>query len=71
MDTPNKTFSPVLTVHPARDIINQKRRWLSCPLCGRGKVLKLLPTTSATDLIVYCRNCKRESIVNIDPVPAP
>ena len=42
-----------------------------CPACGRAKVLKLLPTTEARDLIVYCKSCKAESIVNIPQVPEP
>lgn len=37
-----------------------------CPKCGRGKVLKLNPATRATDLVVYCKVCGKESIVNID-----
>lgn len=39
---------------------------LICPLCGKGKVLKLKPTTRAEDLVVYCKVCGKESIVNID-----
>lgn len=42
-----------------------------CPRCGRGKVLKLLPTTQAKDLTVHCKICKQESVVNIPSVPVP
>ena len=42
-----------------------------CPRCGRGKVLKLLPTTEARDLTVHCKICKQESVVNIPSVPVP
>lgn len=51
--------------------IDTNQRWLMCPACGRGRVLQLLPTTRAKDLIVYCKVCKRESIVNIPSVPVP
>lgn len=37
-----------------------------CPRCGRGKVLRLNPKTRATSLVVYCKHCGMESIVNID-----
>lgn len=47
--------------------IETKGGWLLCPICHRQKVLKLLPETRATQLVVYCKNCKQESIVNIDP----
>ena len=42
-----------------------------CPACRKGKVLKLLPQTSATNLPVYCKVCRQESIVNISPEPEP
>lgn len=41
-----------------------------CPVCGKGKVLKLLDHTIAHDLPVYCRRCGKESIVNIE-APEP
>ncbi len=46
-------------------------QWLVCPACGVGKVLKLLPSTEAKNLIVFCRVCHKESIVNIPLVPVP
>lgn len=42
-----------------------------CPACGKHKVLRLLPNTTAKDLAVYCKQCGKESIVNISPEPAP
>ena len=44
---------------------------LICPKCGRGKILRLVPTSTAKDLVIYCRVCKQESIVNISSEPAP
>lgn len=42
-----------------------------CPVCGKGKVLKLREDTTAYALPVYCRRCGQESIVNIEaPEPA-
>lgn len=51
--------------------IKTNQGWLRCPACGRGRVLQLLPTTQAKDLVVYCKVCKKESIVNIPSVPVP
>ena len=42
-----------------------------CPACGKQKVLRLLPNTNAKDLVVFCKRCNKESIVNISPEPAP
>ncbi len=71
MNTHSQTFSQVLHSAPACDKITAEQKWLMCPACGRAKVLKLLPTTEARDLIVYCKSCKAESIVNIPQVPEP
>lgn len=71
MDTPKQTFSALLQSTPACDKIKPNNGWMKCPRCGRGKVLKLLPTTTASDLVVYCKICNRESIVNIPSVPVP
>lgn len=71
MNAPKQTFSRVLNNSPACGRINTNNGWLLCPKCGRGKVLKLLPTTVATDLTVHCKICKQESVVNIPSVPVP
>ena len=43
-----------------------KDGWLLCPVCGKQKVLRLTPGTTAKDLPVYCKLCRQESIVDID-----
>lgn len=43
-----------------------KDGWLMCPVCGKGKVLRIHADTTAHALPVYCRRCGQESIVNID-----
>lgn len=53
------------------DKIQTNDGWLLCPRCGRGKVLKLLPTTVVTDLEVHCKICKQKSVVNIPKEPEP
>lgn len=48
-------------------IMPTSRGWILCPYCNGSKRLqRIKPETRATDLPVYCRNCKREYIVNID-----
>lgn len=42
-----------------------------CPVCGKHKVLKLLPETRAENLSVFCKRCGKESIVNISQEPEP
>ena len=48
------------------DKLTVKDGWLLCPVCGKHKVLRLTPGTTAKDLPVYCKRCGQESIVNID-----
>lgn len=52
---------------PACDILQVKDGWLMCPKCGQCKVLRLCPNTLARNLIVYCKRCHAESIVDISP----
>ena len=50
--------------------IRVKDGWAFCPLCGKGKLLKILPETSVRSLPCKCKLCRQESIVNIKaPVP--
>lgn len=39
-------------------------RWLLCPVCKEQKTIRLLPSTQVKALPVYCKRCKKESIVN-------
>lgn len=46
--------------------------WVICPVCGRGKVLKCLPETTGHNIVIYCKRCGQEAVINIDkPVPVP
>lgn len=48
-----------------------KNGWVMCPVCGKGKLLKILPTSVARDIPRQCKFCKKETIVNIEaPEPA-
>lgn len=48
-----------------------KDGWVICPVCGKGKLQKLLPGTTAHNLPRKCKRCGQETIVNIDaPEPA-
>lgn len=44
-----------------------KDGYVVCPTCKRNKrLLKIGPETKASDLVVYCRDCKTEHVVNIE-----
>lgn len=43
-----------------------KDGWAFCPVCGKGKVLKLRPDTTVRNLPVKCKRCGQTSIVTID-----
>ena len=47
--------------------MSTKDGYLLCPICRRQKVLRLLPDTYGQKIPVWCKTCKQESIVNIDP----
>ena len=37
--------------------------WVVCPVCRRGKLLKLTEATRAQGLVLFCRQCKHETVV--------
>lgn len=43
-----------------------KDGWLICPFCRRRKILQVRPETTAKNLIVYCRDCRTETMVDIE-----
>lgn len=47
-----------------------KNGWVMCPVCGKGKILKVNRTTIVRNLPSFCRRCGQETIVNID-APEP
>lgn len=50
----------------ARDILSVSADGkLICPLCGRPTQQRVRPTTTLTDFPLYCKLCRRESIVNM------
>ncbi len=55
----------MITVECEAGKLRIKDHWVLCPVCRRGKVLKLRPGTRAENLAVYCRVCKTESVVDI------
>lgn len=38
-----------------------------CPDCRSRMSPKILPTTKGTDIVLFCRKCKTELIVDIEP----
>ena len=65
MDISKKTEAKVLQTKNKCDIIHTKDGFLLCPKCGRRTDQKIMPTTVAEDLPVFCKKCKQTSIVNI------
>ena len=48
-----------------------KDGWVMCPVCGKGKILKINPDTTVHNLPRPCKRCGQVSIVNIEaPEPA-
>ena len=45
--------------------------WVICPVCQRGKLLKVHADTNARNLPRKCKRCGQETLVNIEaPEPA-
>ena len=44
-------------------------RWYPCPKCGYGKLLKIREDTIIRNALFYCKRCKQENLINIEPEP--
>ena len=40
--------------------------WVFCPICRKGKVLRLRPETRVVGLEGYCKRCNQLSVLDID-----
>lgn len=51
-------------------MISTNQRWLMCPCCGKQKLARLAPTSSARELYLFCKRCNREVYIPaIEPEP--
>lgn len=50
--------------------IVSKDGWAICPVCGKGKLIKLLATTTVHDLPCKCKRCGHITKLNIE-APEP
>lgn len=40
--------------------------WLGCPVCHQKTRTKILPTTRLDHFPLYCRHCKKETLVRVE-----
>lgn len=53
------------------DKLTIKNGWVFCPVCSKGKLLKVNPDTTVHHLPLKCKLCGQETLVNIEaPEPA-
>lgn len=69
MDKLSQTFlqknDRVLQSNAACGIIRQNKGFAICPTCRMTKLVRIRPDTVARNLQLYCRQCKREIVVDI------
>lgn len=41
--------------------------WCGCPRCGFPKMLKVRQDTILKNFPAYCKKCKKESVITIEP----
>ena len=47
-----------------------KDGWVFCPVCNKGKILRVLPSTTVHELPCYCKKCGQHPIISIE-APEP
>lgn len=45
--------------------------FISCPVCKAKRLMRLYPETTGAGVALYCRRCKREIVVDIQPGNRP
>lgn len=51
----------------ACDKINVKDGWITCPECRRNhRLIRITDETEARNLPVFCRDCKKTIVLNIE-----
>ena len=61
----------MLQTEPRCGTLTVKDGWIICPVCHKGKLLRVRPSTSIRNLPCLCKRCRQETIVNIEaPEPA-
>ncbi len=40
-------------------------RWVCCPKCGKS-IHKIIETTTANDMLFWCKKCRKEFVLNIN-----
>ena len=54
-----------MKAYNVRDKLVIKNGWVICPICGKGKILKVNPDTTVYHLPRQCKRCGQETIVDI------
>ena len=58
----------MLIIETKCGIIGSNQERVACPRCG-FLLARALPGTRVTDLLLHCRKCKRQVLVNISSEP--
>ena len=45
--------------------------FISCPACKAKRLMRLYPETTGAGVALFCRRCKRELVVDIQPRTSP
>ena len=45
--------------------------FVSCPACRAKRLMRLYPDTTGAGVALFCRRCKRELVVDIQPGGGP
>ena len=47
--------------------MDNEYKWCRCPVCGYNRMLKLREDTVIKNLPMYCKRCKKETLITIEP----
>ena len=47
--------------------MSDRTYWVKCPLCGNEKFIKRRKDTVLIEYPAYCKKCKKEILINLEP----
>lgn len=56
-----------LTIKGRDNMNREKTQWVSCPVCKQPHLLKKFADTRIIHFPAYCKKCKGEVIITIEP----
>lgn len=60
-------YNCAITSKTIGERINMDSHWVKCPRCGNKHFIKVSPETRIYKFPAYCKRCKNEIVITVEP----